>query len=167
MGKLLCKKTVCFSPFDCTISVLAGATLSCWAWASFQGHLRKKNWPSKCSFDLVYSLQGASASRRFHDFLIFAGLSAHTKPGCSNPFCIYDLHLLYDKNIGCVFFFPDFSSEKTPFCFFFWFTFCATLRIPLAKFCASSPSPTFFVLLLLPSLLTLTHAHSIFFFLFT
>lgn len=41
-----------------------------------------------------------SAARWFYDFLIFTGLSVHTKATCSNPFCIYDLHLLYDQSVG-------------------------------------------------------------------
>lgn len=70
-GKLPWKKkkqTVCLNLFDSTVSVLAGATLPCWGQASFQGHPRKKNGSSKDSFGLVCSLQGASASRRLHDF---------------------------------------------------------------------------------------------------
>lgn len=99
-----------------------------------------------------------STARRFHDFLIFAGLSLHTKAASSNPFCIYDLHLLYDQNVGCVI--PDLSPKKTPFPTHLWFTSCAVFCIPLVKSCASSQ---YFFVLLLPSLLTLTHAHSIFF----
>lgn len=80
------------------------------------------------------------------------------------PLCVHDLHLLCDKDAGCVF--PGSPSEKTPFCFFFCFAFCSLshsscqlLRLISVSHLLCTPPPP-------PPPPRLTHPHTLDFFFF-